>query len=69
MALNITGSNYLSWILDVEIHLDAMGLGNTIKENNDVLLQNRAKALIFLWHHLDEGLKTENPTVKDPLEL
>ncbi|KAJ0017082.1 hypothetical protein Pint_12191 [Pistacia integerrima] len=27
VALDITGKNYLSWILDVEIHLDAMGLG------------------------------------------
>ena len=32
LALDITSKNYLSWILDVEIHLDAMGLGDTIKE-------------------------------------
>ena len=32
VALDITGKNYLSWILDVEIYLDAMGLGDTIKE-------------------------------------
>ena len=30
-ALDISGKNYLSWILDAEIHLDAMNLGNTIK--------------------------------------
>jgi len=35
-ALNISGENYLSWILDVEIHLDAMGLGDAIKEGNKV---------------------------------
>ena len=33
-ALDISGKNYLSWILDAEIHLDAMNLGNTIKEGN-----------------------------------
>jgi len=26
--------NYLYWILNVEIHLDVMGLSNTIKEIN-----------------------------------
>ena len=30
--LDISRKNYLSWILDAEIHLDAMNLGNTIKE-------------------------------------
>ena len=30
-AFDISGKNYLSWILDAEIHLDAMNLGNTIK--------------------------------------
>ena len=31
---NVTRKNYLYWILNVEIHLDAMGLGDTIKERN-----------------------------------
>ena len=34
VALDISGKNYLSWILDVEIHLDAMNLGVMIKERN-----------------------------------
>ena len=34
VALDIYGKNYLSWILDVEIHFDAMNLENTIKEGN-----------------------------------
>lgn len=68
-ALVISGKNYLSWILDAEIHLTAMNLGNTIQQENQASLQDRAKALIFLRHHLDEGLKTEYLTVKDPLTL
>ncbi|XP_027067762.1 uncharacterized protein [Coffea arabica] len=43
-----------------------MGFGNTIVEENDALNQDRAKAMIFLRHHLDEGLKVEYLTVKDP---
>ena len=66
-ALDISGKNYLSWILDTEIHLDAMNLGNTIKGGNIASLQDRAKALIFLCHHIDEDLKSEYLTVNDPL--
>ena len=69
VALDISGNNYLSWILDAEIHLDASNLGETIKENNSTSLQDRAKALIFLRHHLHESLKNEYLTVKDLLVL
>ncbi|XP_015064831.1 uncharacterized protein LOC107010081 [Solanum pennellii] len=69
LALDISGKSYLSWVLDAEIHLIAMGLANTIQENNQASNQNRAKAMIFLRHHLDEGLKMEYLTVKDPLVL
>ena len=68
-ALDITGNNYLSWILDVEMHLNAMNLGTTIKEGNQASLQDRTKELIFIRHHLHEGLKAEYLTVKDPLIL
>ncbi len=34
VALDVSGNNYLSWILDAEIYLEAMNLGNTIKEDN-----------------------------------
>nr|XP_009600255.1 uncharacterized protein LOC104095764 [Nicotiana tomentosiformis] len=69
VALDIVGKNYLSWVLDAEIHLDAKGLGNTIIQENEASNQDKAKAMIFLRHHLHEGLKTEYLTVKDPLEL
>ena len=39
VAHDITGKNFLSWILDAEIHLDANGLGNTIKEKNTTSIQ------------------------------
>ena len=44
-----------------------MNLGNTIIRGNTASLQNRAKALIFLRHYIDEGLKSEYLTVKDLL--
>ena len=66
VALDISGKNYLSWILDAEIHLDAKGLGETIKVGNKSTNQDKAKAMIFLRHHLDESLKNEYLNVKDP---
>ena len=60
VVLDILGKNYLSWILDAEIHLDAMNLGNTIKGGNTASLLDPSKALIFLRHHIDEGLKSES---------
>nr|KYP56574.1 hypothetical protein KK1_002817 [Cajanus cajan] len=69
VALDITGKNYLSWILDAEIHLDAMSLGDSIKERNKASNQDKTKAMIFLRHHLHEGLKAEYLTIKDSLVL
>ena len=65
-ALDIFGNNYLSWILDAKIHLEAMNLGETIKEGNKTSLQ-RATTMIFIRHHLHEGLKSEYLIIKDPL--
>ena len=68
VALDISGKNYLSWILDAEIHLTSMNLGETIKREMKVH-QDCAKVLIFLRHHLHEDLKNEYLTVKDPFPL
>jgi hypothetical protein len=59
----------LSWILDVEIHLEAMNLGETIKEENNVFLQDRIKAMIFIHYHLYKGLKIEYLKIKGLLVL
>jgi len=59
----------LSWILDVEIYLKAMNLRETIKEETNASLQNCAKSMIFIRHHLHEELKVEYLTTKDPLVL
>ncbi|XP_076938012.1 uncharacterized protein LOC143605968 [Bidens hawaiensis] len=68
-ALDISGNNYLPWTLDAKIHLTANNLGETINDDNQTSLQDKAKAMIFLRHHLHEDLKREYLTVEDPLEL
>ena len=69
VALDITGKNYLSWILDAEIHLEANALGEKIKDGNNASNQDKAKVMIFLRHHLHEGLRADYLTIKDPLVL
>ncbi|GAV76658.1 hypothetical protein CFOL_v3_20131, partial [Cephalotus follicularis] len=69
IALDISGKNYLSWLLDVKLHLSAKKLMYIIDEDNAVSNEEGATALIFLRHHIDNGLKYEYLTVKNPLEL
>ena len=69
-ALDISSKNYLSWILDIEIHLEAMDLGYTIKDGNEASTQNQAKAMIFHSpSSVHEELKIEYLTEKGPLVL
>jgi hypothetical protein len=46
-----------------------MNLGETIKEENNASLQDRAKAIIFIHHHLYKGLKVEYLRVTNSLIL
>ncbi|XP_015064751.1 uncharacterized protein LOC107009970 [Solanum pennellii] len=69
VALDIYGKNYLSWVLDAEIHLTAKGLDDSIIEGNTTSSQDKVKAMIFLRHHLDERLKVGYLIVKVTLEL
>ncbi|XP_070667486.1 uncharacterized protein [Malus domestica] len=55
VALDITGKNYLTWVVDTKIHLEVGNLGETIKEENSASSQHRVKVMIFIRHHLDEG--------------
>ena len=68
-TLDISGKNYLTWVLDAEIHLHENNLGETINEGNEASQQDGGKAMIFLRRHLHERLKTEYLGVKDPAVL
>ncbi|BBG99331.1 Disease resistance protein CC-NBS-LRR class family, partial [Prunus dulcis] len=68
-ALDLSGDNYLSWVLDAKIHLRANGLGQTIVDENDASPEENAKAMIFLRRHIHEALKSEYVVVDEPLVL
>jgi hypothetical protein len=57
VILDISGKNYIPWTLDAEIHLTANNLGDTIINENKASPQEKAKAMIFLSHHLHEDLE------------
>jgi len=70
VELDITCKNYLSRVLDAEIHLDVMGFGDTIKHENEASNKKKKgkdhgkkelkieyltiKYLLILWKNLKE---------------
>ncbi|GAV88638.1 hypothetical protein CFOL_v3_32060, partial [Cephalotus follicularis] len=69
IALDISRKNYLSWVLDVKLYFSAKKLRHTIDEDNAASHEERVTALIFLRHHIDDGLKYEYLTVENSLKL
>ena len=67
--LDITGSNYLNWKLDLKFHLQANNLLPTIAMPNEASDVDRVKAMIYIRRHIDKSLKTEYLTVEYPTEL
>ncbi|XP_031096985.1 uncharacterized protein LOC116001237 [Ipomoea triloba] len=65
----LDGNNYLTWKLDVEMHLASKSLSETIVAPSRSTDAQKAQALIFLRHHLNHNLKNEYLTEKDPLVL
>lgn len=55
----------MSWTIDVKMHLESLGLNETIKENDITSSQEKAKVMIFLHRNLDDGLKCEYIIEKD----
>ena len=57
--LTLDGNNYLTWAFDVEIHLTSFDSSKTIILDSECSFAHKAKALIFLCHHLNQDLKNE----------
>ena len=43
ISYDITGRNYMAWVIDIEMHLESMGLTETIKEMNSMSSQDKSK--------------------------
>ncbi|XP_012835596.1 PREDICTED: uncharacterized protein LOC105956298 [Erythranthe guttata] len=69
--LDATGSNFLSWCLDIKLHLQGLELVKfldcvDIKEANR---KDEANAMISIRHYLSENLKDEYIQLERPSEI
>ena len=65
VALDILGNNFLSWILDTKIHLEAMNLDeiyvnvinpeNIIMDGNKVSQKDCSKVIIFICCYIHKN--------------
>ncbi|KAF8092053.1 hypothetical protein N665_0426s0011 [Sinapis alba] len=62
-ALDITGNNYITWAVRGNGLLDTIDCSKTVSDDK------KAKAMIFLRHHIHDGLKDEYITKEDPKNL
>ena len=56
--IDVNRNNYLSWCLDVELHLQGQGLVETLVVAGKYNEKDEANALIFIRRHLLDALKT-----------
>ena len=56
-VLDVSGQNYQSWRLNVELHLQGEGLANCLKEDGNANAKDKANVLIFMRRHLYDSLK------------
>ena len=68
-VLDISGNNYQSWKLDIELHLQGEGLADALVEDGKAATKDKVNALIFMRRHLHDSLKVQYLMVRDPLEL
>jgi hypothetical protein len=72
-ALDVGGSNFITWTTQFQNHLRAQGLMKVIepqtdnnRPNNNTTDMNSAKALVFILHHLSPELQHHYLAENDP---
>ena len=67
--LDVSGNNYKSWKLNIELHLQGEGLVDALVEDSEATAKDKANALIFMCRHLHDSSKVQYIMIRDPLEL
>ncbi|XP_024006563.1 uncharacterized protein LOC112083068 [Eutrema salsugineum] len=68
-ALDVSGKNYMSWAVGAKMHLRGNELLKAIDKSETTSDEKKAKAMIFLLHHIHDDLKEEYITKEDPADL
>lgn len=58
-ALLVDGSNYLTWSVDVETYFASLELEDTLITDDNLTLQQKAKAVFLLKQHMEQPLKAQ----------
>ena len=56
-ALEVSGENYMSWVIDARLLLKLEGLYYTIENADDASEQDKSTAMVIIHHHLHKDLK------------
>jgi len=59
----------MTWASDVKMHLRSNGLLSTIDASETTSDESKAKAIVFLRHHLYDNSKNEYITREDPVDI
>jgi hypothetical protein len=65
-ALEVSGDNYMSWVIDARLLLKSEGLYYTIENGAEAYEQDKSTAMVIIRHHLHEDLKAQYLTVTEP---
>ena len=65
-ALEVSGENYMSWVIDIKLLLKSEGLYYTIENAADAYEQDKSTAMVIIHHHLHEDLNVQCLTVMEP---
>ena len=57
VALDVSGENYMSWVIDVRLLLKSKGMCYTIEDGAEANEQDKYTAMVIIHHHLHENLK------------
>ena len=68
-ALNLSGDNYLEWVMNTSVALKSRGLGKCIIERNDEIESEKLRAITIMSHHLSEELRNQCLHIKNPRDL
>ena len=65
-ALEVSGKNYMSWVIVARLLLKSEGLYYAIENVAEAYEQDKSTAMVIIRHHLHKDLKAQYLTVTEP---
>lgn len=68
-ALNLSGDNYLEWVMNTSVALKSRGLGKCIIDGNNAIESEKHRAITIMRYHLTEDLRDQYLNIEDPCDI